>query len=63
MADQQQGRKLSRKERELQFRLNIVLDSAMEGLSEKAFGQVSVEEIATRAEISVGTLYNLFHSK
>ena len=61
MADQEQGRKLSRKERELQFRLNIVLDAAMDVFSEKSFGHVSVEEIATRAEISVGTLYNLFH--
>jgi len=63
MADQEQGRKPTRKERELQFRLNIVLDAAMEVFSEKSFGHVSVEEIATRAEISVGTLYNLFHSK
>ncbi len=55
--------KLSRKERELQFRMNLVLDAAEEVFAESSYAQTSVEEIAKRAEISVGTLYNLFHSK
>jgi AcrR family transcriptional regulator len=55
--------KLSRKERELQFRVNLVLDAAEEVFAESPYAQASVEEIARRAEISVGTLYNLFHSK
>lgn len=55
--------RLSRKERELQFRMNLVLDSAEEVFAESSYAQASVEEIARRAEISVGTLYNLFHSK
>ena len=55
--------RLSRKERELQFRMNLVLDAAEEIFAEASYAQVSVEEIAQRAEISVGTLYNLFHSK
>jgi TetR/AcrR family transcriptional regulator len=60
---QEEGRKLSRKERELQFRLNLILDAAEEVFAETSFGGASVEEIAQRAEISVGTLYNLFRSK
>lgn len=55
--------KLSRKERELQFRIGLVLDAAEEVFGEGTFAEASVEEIARRAEISVGTLYNLFHSK
>ena len=55
--------KLSRKERELQFRIGIVLDAAEEVFAENVYAQASVEDIARRAEISVGTLYNLFNSK
>lgn len=55
--------KLSRKERELQFRMNIVLDAAEEVFAEHPYAQASVEDIARNAEISVGTLYNLFTSK
>ena len=55
--------KMSRKERELQFRVNLVLDAAEEVFAECSYVQASIEEIARRAEISVGTLYNLFHSK
>lgn len=55
--------KLTRKERELQFRISLVLDAAEEVFAEGPYAQASVEEIARRAEISVGTLYNLFHSK
>ncbi len=58
-----QAVRLSRKERELQFRVEIVLDAAEEVFGEASFAQVSVEDIAHRAEISVGTLYNLFRSK
>lgn len=60
---QEDARKLSRKEREQQFRLNLILDAAEEVFAETSFGGASVEEIAQRAEISVGTLYNLFRSK
>jgi AcrR family transcriptional regulator len=65
VADHVQGEppKLSRKERELQFRLNLILDAAEEVFAESSFAGASVEEIAQKAEISVGTLYNLFRSK
>jgi AcrR family transcriptional regulator len=55
--------KLSRKERELQFRINLVLDAAEDVFAESSYADASVEVIAHRAEISIGTLYNLFHSK
>ena len=65
MSDQtpEDARKLSRKEREQQFRLTLILDAAEEVFAETSFAGASVEEIAQRAEISVGTLYNLFRSK
>ena len=55
--------KLSRRERELQFRIGLVLDAAEDVFAEHTYAQASVEDIAKRAEISVGTLYNLFDSK
>lgn len=55
--------KLSRKEREHLFRINLVLDAAEKVFAESSFAESSVEEIARGAELSVGTLYNLFRSK
>ncbi len=55
--------KLTRKEREHLFRINLVLDAAEEVFAGSSFAESSVEEIARRAELSVGTLYNLFGSK
>jgi len=43
--------------------MDLVLDAAEEVFADQTYAQASVEEIATRAEISVGTLYNLFRSK
>ncbi len=47
----------------MRFRMGIVLDAAEEVFAEHTYAQASVEDIARRAEISVGTLYNLFESK
>jgi len=55
--------RLSRKERELQFRIGIVLDAAERVFADSSYAACSVEEIAKQAELSVGTLYNLFDSK
>ncbi|SVD17937.1 uncharacterized protein METZ01_LOCUS370791, partial [marine metagenome] len=55
--------KLSRKEREHMFRIDLVLDAAEQVFGEYSFADSSVEDIARRAELSVGTLYNLFRSK
>ncbi|MFQ5478926.1 MAG: TetR/AcrR family transcriptional regulator [Candidatus Binatia bacterium] len=57
------GRKLSRRERELQFRIGNVVEAALEVFSERSFASVSIDDIARRAELSVGTLYKLFASK
>jgi AcrR family transcriptional regulator len=54
---------LPRKERERRFRLDLVLDVAEQVFDERGFHEAGVEEIARRAEFSVGTLYNLFASK
>jgi AcrR family transcriptional regulator len=43
--------------------MNLVLDAAEEVFGESSYADASVEDIAHRAEISIGTLYNLFHSK
>ena len=59
----QEQKKPTRKERELQFRVNLVLDGAEEVFADSTFARASVEDIASKAEISVGTLYNLFRSK
>jgi len=53
----------SRRERELSFRVSLVLDAAEEVFAEQSFASTPVAEIARRAEVSVGTLYNLFDSK
>ncbi len=63
MNEQPGQRKLSRKEREYEFRVNLVLDAAEEVFADYTYADASVEDIAQRAEISVGTLYNLFRSK
>lgn len=54
---------LSRREREQRFRIDLVLDAAEGVFSACGFSKASVEEIANRAELSVGSLYNLFPSK
>jgi len=56
-------KQLSRKAREHMFRIEIVLDAAQEVFMEQPFASARIEDIAHRAELSVGTLYNLFESK
>jgi AcrR family transcriptional regulator len=53
----------SRKERELALRQAIIFEAAEAVLAERGYHGASVDEIARRAEISVGTLYNLFGNK
>lgn len=55
--------RLSRRERELSLRKEIILEAAEEVFAAKGYYEAAVEEIASRAEISVGTLYNLFDNK
>ena len=53
----------SRKERERRFRMDFVLDAAWEVFAAQSYDRATVEDIARAAEISVGTLYQLFRSK
>lgn len=63
MADPVVDKRTSRKERELAFRVDLVLDAALEVFMSQPFAEARIEDIAQRAELSVGTLYNLFDSK
>jgi len=55
--------KLSRKEREQLQRRAEILQAALELFSQKGYHNVSMQEIAARAEFSVGTLYKFFKNK
>lgn len=57
------GTKLSRRELEQRFRADLILDAAEEVFAEHGFQGTAMEEIARRAELSVGSLYNVFPSK
>lgn len=53
----------SRKEREEEFRRNLVLDIAEALFAEKGFHGTTVADIAEAAELAKGSLYQLFESK
>ena len=55
--------RLSRRERELNLRREIVLEAAEEVFAAKGYYEAAVEEIASRAEVSVGTFYNLIYQQ
>lgn len=55
--------KLSRREREKERHKEEILEAALRLFSEKAFHNVSMQEIAEESEFGVGTLYNFFESK
>jgi Transcriptional regulator len=55
--------KLSRKEREQLQRRAEILQAALELFSQKGYHNVSMQEIAGRAEFAVGTLYKFFKNK
>jgi len=55
--------KPSRKEREQLQRRTEILQAALELFSQKGYHNVSMHEIAVRAEFAVGTLYKFFKSK
>jgi len=53
----------SRREREKLNHRNQILDVAIQLFSERGYRNVSMYEIATKAEFSIGTLYNFFKNK
>lgn len=56
-------KKLSRKEREYRMHRQEILQAALELFSEKGFHNVSMNEIAKKAEFAVGTMYKFFENK
>ena len=52
--------KLSRREREKLRHRKEMLDAALKLFSEKGFHNVSMHEIAQKAEFAIGTLYKFF---
>ena len=56
-------KKLSRREREKLWQRHEMLDAALELFSEKGYHNVSMHEVAERAEFAIGTLYKFFKNK
>ena len=54
---------LSRKEQEYRRHRQEILDAALDLFSEKGFHNVSMHEIAQKAEFAVGTMYKFFENK
>ena len=54
---------LSRKEREKKFRESVMVDAAEELFAKKGFDNVTMNEIAGKAEFTKRTLYRYFNSK
>ena len=54
---------MDRRERTKQLHRKEILKTALELFSEKGFHNVSMQEIADKAEFAVGTLYNFFKDK
>ena len=54
---------LSRKQRELQQREQLILDTAQQLLNTEGFATLTMERIAAEVEYSKGTIYNHFSSK
>ena len=55
--------RLARREREKSGHRSEILRTALELFSQKGFHNVSMQEIAQKAEFAVGTLYNFFEDK
>ena len=58
-----QSKKLPRREREKLRQRQEILGSAIELFSEKGYHNVSMHEIAGKAEFAIGTLYKFFKNK
>jgi len=58
-----QNKKLPRREREKLRLRQEILTSALELFSEKGYHNVSMHEIAEKAEFAIGTLYKFFKNK
>ncbi|MFN1835815.1 TetR/AcrR family transcriptional regulator [Balneola sp. MJW-20] len=52
-----------RKERERELKKQTMLEAAEELILEKGLGQLNMDEVAEKAEVSKGSLYLYFHNK
>ncbi|MBI5895637.1 MAG: TetR/AcrR family transcriptional regulator [Desulfobacterales bacterium] len=59
----EQNQKLPRREREKQRQRQEILDTALALFAEKGYHNVSMHEIAAKAEFATGTLYKFFQNK
>jgi len=59
----EQTEKLTRRERDKQRQRQEILDTALALFSEKGYHNVSMHEIAAKAEFAIGTLYKFFQNK
>lgn len=57
------GKKLTRREREKLRQKEDMLSAALSLFSEKGYHNVSMQEIAQKAEFAIGTLYKFFRNK
>jgi TetR/AcrR family transcriptional regulator len=58
-----EDKKLPRRERQKMLQRQEMLAAALELFSEKGYRNVSMQEIAEKAEFSIGTLYKFFNNK
>jgi len=58
-----EGEKLPRREREKLRQRNEILATALDLFAEKGYHNVSMHEIAGKAEFAIGTLYRFFQNK
>lgn len=52
-----------RREREKQQRIDLIMDAALEVFAEKGLKNATMEDVATKAELSKGAIYLYFKSK
>lgn len=57
------NKKLGRREREMLMRRQEILNAALELFSQKGYHNVSMQEVAEKAEFAIGTLYKFFKNK
>ncbi len=63
MISDNEGRKLTRKEREKEFRKQAILEVAKDVFKREGYNNAGMAQIASEAELSVGTLYQSFPNK
>jgi AcrR family transcriptional regulator len=51
------------RERQKERRYQAIINAAISLIKKKGYTATSIEEIAAKAEVGVGTVYNYFHTK